>query len=193
MDETVAAFLERVPDEYVVVDPSAVEGEVTAAGDGEPDAASDAAARSDAADAAPDPATERARELLGGGPETTGPRELHLLTPAVPDALVDPLKLAVLGEETEVDVVATGAAADVVERGPIAAAKPMLAGRSDVSIGVHDGDAPFAVLLRPDVVGFALVDGDGEVEAVLESDGEAARSWARDVFDVYGAEAEPLV
>lgn len=191
MDEDVAAFVDRVPEEYVVVDESALDGRVVGLDDGGADGdPTEGDADPTVADGDP---TDRARALVAGGPDIDAPAEIELLTPVVPDALTDALQATVLDGETPFSVVATGDAAGLLEEGVLATALPLLSGRDDVSVAVHGGDAPFAVLVRPDVVGFALVGEDGEIDCVFESDGEEARTWARAVVDGYRNESEEVV
>lgn len=177
MDD-VAAFLELVPDEYVLADPEDLSGTVTALDvdtDGRVEAAREGSAPVD-----------RARSLLAEA------SAIELLTPAVPDAVLDGLTGQVLDSTTTIEVVATGAAGTALTQGPLAAAQPMLMGRSDVSLWLHDGDAPLAVLLRPDRVAIAVV-AEGAILALFESDGDPARVWAQEVYDVFRAEADQLV
>lgn len=168
MDDDVAAFLDLVPEEYVLADPDDLSGTVTLADDD------------------PTP-VERARTLLADA------SSIELLTPTIPDAILDELTGRVLDGGTTIDAVATGRAGDSLTSGPLAAAQPMLMGRSDVSLSLHGGDAPVAVLLRPDLVAFAVPDGENGLAALFESAGEHARSWARDVYDTYEGEADELV
>lgn len=189
--DAVAEFLAHVPDEFVVVDESDLRGRVTAVGGADGDRSNATAA--DSTDSAAPTPTERAEALLVGGPETAPPERLELVTPVVPRVLVDALRTAVLEAGTPLDVVATGDATAALDDGPIEAALSLLRARDDVAVSVHGGDAPFAVLVRPDVVGFAMPGEDGRVERVFESDCEAARVWARSVVDVFQREAERVV
>lgn len=182
MADAVAAFVDRVPDEFVIVDETELAGRVVGLDD--ENAASEAPGSN--------VAIERARALLAGGSRIPAPAEIELLTPVAPRPLLDPLQSAVLDGGTPVSVVATGEAASLVGDGPLAAALPLLAGRDDVAVAVHGGDAPFAVLVRPDRVGFALV-ADGAIDCVFESEGEEARTWARAVVEGFRSEAEAVV
>jgi len=165
-----ATFLERVPEAYVTTDPDELTGRVFARDGGE--------------DATPDP-TACARVLLAEAPE------LDLLTPVVSDAYVDAIQQAV-GDGTPIRVVATGEARQALLSGPLAAVQPVLATKPHVELFVHDGEVPFAVLVRPERVAFAITDETDEIDLLYVSDGATARGWARDVFDVYRAEADPL-
>jgi len=161
---TVASFVESLPAEYVLADPAALEGRVTTAG-GE------------------DSPADRARSLLASADE------LELLTPVVSSAYADALRSAVFGGAS-VHVVVTGDASTALTGGRLAMVRPLLESRPSVTLSIHDGAAPFAVLLAEERVAIARPDDDGDVEALYESEGEAARAWARDVFDTFAHEAE---
>lgn len=162
---TVAAFLDALPEEYVLAEPAALEGRVTTAGDGDPSPA------------------DRARDLLSGA------EELDLLTPVVASAYVDALRSAVFSG-AGVHVVVTGDATAALTGGRLAMVRPLLESRPSVTLSLHDGTTPCAVLLTGDRVAFARTGEDGAIQALYESEGEAARAWARDIFDTYAAEAE---
>lgn len=200
----ISTFLERVPAEYHPVQPRELDGRVYAAEGGDSaDGAADGTGTGpgDGVEAGGDPGDASPGDAAAGG-ATTEPQavarvlladapELELLTPVVSRAYREAIEQHVRSG-TRIDVVATGDARQALLSGPLAAVQPLLATKPGVTLAVHDGDVPFAVLLRPGRVAFAMADGAGEIELLYVSDGAAAREWARNVFDVYRAEADPL-
>jgi|GEM_PF-5256965 len=177
---TIDDVLARIPEEHAPADPAALEGRVTGGATGTDGSPADGdLADGDGTAETPE---ERAATLL------TGADELELLTPVVSRTYVEALQQRVLGGGS-VHAVATGDAAESLRSGSLSSVRPLLAMRQNVTIQLHEGDAPFAVLVRPDRVAFGIPDESGELSLLYESEGEAARAWARAVLEEYREEA----
>ena len=62
----------------------------------------------------------------------------------------------------------------------------------DAALRVRTEDIPIAVTTVDDVVHVILRDDSGVLQASLDTDDDAVRSWARDTFDHYWRTADPL-
>ncbi len=62
----------------------------------------------------------------------------------------------------------------------------------DTALRVYTEDIPIAVTTVDDVVHVMLRDENGVLQASLDTDDDAVRSWARDTFEHYWNTAEPL-
>ncbi|WP_224449766.1 helix-turn-helix transcriptional regulator [Haloprofundus salilacus] len=63
---------------------------------------------------------------------------------------------------------------------------------SGAELRIVDDDVPVAVTVADDVVHLFLRDGDGLLQAAVDTDDDAVLSWARDVHDQYWSDARPL-
>lgn len=167
--DDLGAFLSRVPDDALDIDPAVLDGRVTRSDPVQPHA--------------PD---ERAVELVEEGDD------LRILAPLVSSMYLETLRDRVLDGGASVEVIVTGAVRDRLCSSLLAAVRPVVAGH-DVSLHAHDGDARMAILLREDLAAIGVTGEDNTTRILLESEAPAVLEWASDRYEAYREEAEPVL
>jgi len=60
------------------------------------------------------------------------------------------------------------------------------------TIHIYEGPVPLAVTVTDDVVGLLIRDDDGRLQAALDTDNAVVAAWARDTYERYRADSQPL-